>query len=144
MGNPHTLLPPQETAALTSIRPPVRLLPRQAAFLNLYARGLNAAQAYREAYNPKASAQVASAAASRLLAKTRIRDYLDQFRLEAFQLVRMTYVDAIRHASRPIFAKGRNGQRVKVGEAPDWTARIQAAQALAELHDLYPKTAGKG
>jgi hypothetical protein len=123
---------------LADAPPAPRLLPRQAAFLKLYAQGLTGAKAYRQAYNPKASAEVAGAAASRLLAKGAIRDYLDQFRAETFHLVRQTYIDAIQTAMIPIYGRGRNGRRVIVGERPDWRTRTEAAEALAKLHGLYP------
>lgn len=118
--------------------PPVglpRLLPRQWVFLGLCFQSVRPMDAYRQAYNPAASDNVAAAASSRLLAKGPVRDYLDTFKAEAFHLVRQTYLQALQ-ATRPHYRKDDGGACVKVGESPDWKCRLQAADALARLHGL--------
>jgi phage terminase small subunit len=115
------------------------LEPRQRVFILAYVRTWNGAEAYRQAYNNLASDQVAANSASRLLAKVGMKDILEAFletQTEDLLLVKRTYTEAARTATKPIFGKDEEGQPILVLEQADHDVRIKAAQALAKLHGL--------
>jgi hypothetical protein len=110
---------------------------RQRVFLLTYVKTWNGAEAYRQAYNPLANDHIATNSGSRLLAKEGIKIVLEAFldtQIEDLLLVKRTYVEAAKTASKPIFGKDDLGQPIMVMEQPDHDVRIKAAQALAKLH----------
>jgi hypothetical protein len=113
------------------------LEPRQRAFLLAYVKTWNGAEAYRRAYNELANDATASSCGSRLLANASIKSILAAFldtQIEDLLLVKRTYTEAAKTASKPIFGKDDLGQPILVMEQPDHDVRIKAAQALAKLH----------
>lgn len=115
------------------------LEPKQRVFILAYVRKWNGSEAYREAYNPLANDGTAAACGSRLLANANVKAVLGAFldtQTEDLLLVKQTYVEAARTASKPIFGKDSDGQPILVLEQADHDVRIKAAQALAKLHGL--------
>lgn len=115
------------------------LEPRQRNFLLAYLDTWNGAEAYRRSYNQLANDATAAACASRLLTKANVKSVLERFldtQTEDLLLVKRTYIDAAKTASKPIFGKDDLGQPILVMEQADHDVRIKAAQALAKLHGL--------
>ena len=115
------------------------LEPRQRNFLLAYLGCWNGAEAYRKSYNDLANDRTAAACASRLLTKANIKTVLEAFldtQVEDLLLVKQTYIEAAKTASKPIFGKDDLGQPILVMEQPDHDIRIKAAQSLAKLHGL--------
>lgn len=116
-----------------------RLNLRQQKFVLHYLREGVAAEAYRQSYNECADDKVAASCGSRLLANADIKVILAAFRdfqEEDFVLIRKTFVDAARNASKPIFGKDDLGQPILVMEQEDHAVRVKAAESLAKLHGL--------
>jgi hypothetical protein len=68
-----------------------------------------------------------------------MKDILEAFletQTEDLLLVKRTYTEAARTATKPIFGKDEEGQPILVLEQADHDVRIKAAQALAKLHGL--------
>lgn len=140
MGAPDDL--PEEIALLDSL-PAIEafraLNPQQRVFVLAYINEGNGAEAYRQAYNNLASDTVAATCASRLLTYANIKAVLLAFRdhqEEDFRLVRQTFIDAAKTATKPIFGKDEQGQPILVMEQPDHDARTRAASALSKLQGL--------
>jgi hypothetical protein len=109
-------------------------------FLLSYLRCWNAAQAYREIYNPLANAQTASSCGSRLLAHASIQTVLKRFtdtRTEDLLLVKAVFKEAATEAIKPIFGKDEDGQPIKIEDIPDYDTRVKAGNHLAKLAKLY-------
>jgi hypothetical protein len=114
-----------------------RLNLRQQKFLLHYLRNGSGAEAYRQAYNEMAEDHVAAVVGSRLLTNVDIKIVLSAFRDhkdEDLILVRKTFVDAARNATKPIFGKDELGQPILVMEQDDHAVRIKAGESLAKLH----------
>ena len=116
-----------------------RLNLKQQKFLLHFLREGNGAEAYRNSYNELAGDHVAAVCGSRLLTNVDIKAVLEAFqdhKDEDLILVRKTYIDAARSASKPIFGKDNEGQPILVMEQDDHAVRIQAAEKLAKLQGL--------
>lgn len=131
---PEELTEIADDKALPAFR---RLNLRQQKFLLHYIREGNGAEAYRQAYNELASDHVAAVVGSRLLTNADIKTVLSAFqdhKDEDLILVRKTYVDAARGATKPIFGKDSEGQPILVMEQEDHAVRVKAASELSRLH----------
>jgi phage terminase small subunit len=116
-----------------------RLNLKQQKFLLHYLRHGNGAEAYRQAYNEMADDHVAAVVGSRLLTNVDVKTVLAAFqdhKDEDLVLVRTTYVNAARTATKPIFGKDEQGQPILVMEQEDHAVRVKAADSLAKLHGL--------
>lgn len=116
-----------------------RLNLKQQKFVLHYLTEGNGAEAYRQAYNGNANDQVAATCGSRLLTYVDIKTVLAAFqdhKDEDLVLIRRTFVNAARSASKPIFGKDDLGQPILVMEQEDHAVRVKAAEALAKLHGL--------
>lgn len=113
---------------------------KQQKFLVAYVREGNAAEAYRQVYNPFASDHLASSCGSQALATNGIKAILRRLadtRMEDLLLVRQTFKEAAMKAVKPIYAKDADGQPEKVEDLPDYDIRVKAGDRLARLNKLY-------
>lgn len=113
---------------------------KQQRFICAYIREGNAAEAYRQAYNPLAGDRLASAAGSQALASISLKAILKRLadtRMEDLLLVRETFREAATKAVKPIYAKDSEGQPEKVEDIPDYDIRVKAGDRLARLNRLY-------
>jgi len=116
-----------------------RLNLKQQKFILHYLKEGNGAEAYRQSYNELANDTTAATCGSRLLTYADIKVVLaafQDFRDEDLVLVRKTFVDAAKTASKPIFGKDNEGQPILVMEQEDHAVRVKAAESLAKLHGL--------
>lgn len=113
---------------------------KQQKFLCAYIREGNAAEAYRQVYNPLASDHLASSCGSQALATNGIKPILRRLadtKWEDLILVRNTFKEAATKAVKPIYAKDADGQPEKVEDIPDYDIRVKAGDRLARLNKLY-------
>lgn len=116
---------------------------KQQKFLVTYVREGNAAEAYRQVYNPMASDRLSSAAGSQALASISLKAILRRLadtRMEDLLIVRETFKEAATKAVKPVYAKDADGQPEKVEDIPDYDIRVKAGDRLARLNKLYDET----
>ncbi len=116
------------------------LTPRQRHFIDLYMKGRSGAQAYKEAYPNVKNANVARAAAARLLTKGNIIEEIekrqeelrDKAQIETWQIIRELFRIATSDI-RKVFDE--NGNLLQPYELPEEVARTVASVKYRRITD---------
>lgn len=115
-----------------------KLTARQQGFLTAYIQTGNCAESYRRAYNPLASAHLATVCGQSVLsssAMTPIAEKLLARRTADFFQVHKTFYE-MTEAAKPNWVQDEAGQWENTGDEPDWKARKDGADGLARLRGL--------
>lgn len=113
---------------------------KQAKFLQAYLHSGNAAESYRKAYNPMASAHLASVCGNVVLTSAgmvTIMEKLTRQRVANLLLVEKTFRE-MAEACKPNWIQDPvTKDWENTGDEPDWKARKDGADGLARLDALY-------
>ena len=109
-------------------------------FVNEWVKGgmIKPYEAYQRGVDRSATKEIAQAAARVMMRHKGVKMFMERLKdvaMEDFFDVRRTLVEAL-DAKDEVWVRDPVGNNIKLGDAPNHSARIRAAEVLAKLHGL--------